>query len=350
MREGIVQDKRVDMKAAVLYSFNDIRIEERPVPEVGPGEALVKMKACGICSGDVMPWYIEKKAPLVLGHEPSGEIVETGDGVTGFRAGERVFVHHHAPCGECRECRRGDFVLCETWKRSRIVPGGLAEFVKIPAVNLSRDTLKLPPDMDFLAGTLVEPLACVVKGMRRLGLKKGESILVIGLGVMGALFVALARHMGAGRITGADMVPYRLEKALEIGADEVIDVSKEPLTGKFEAAPAAADRVVVGPGNASAMAQGIACAAPGGTVLFFTPPPPGETLRIEPNALYFKEINIIQSYSCGPDDTREALRLLSIGAIPIEKIITHKFPLENAGDAFRLTAKARESLKAVVVF
>ncbi len=338
------------MKAAVLYSFNDIRIEERPVPEVGPGEALIRMGACGICSGDVMPWYIEKKAPLVLGHEPAGEIVELGEGVNSFQVGDRVFVHHHAPCMECRECRRGDYVLCGTWKRSHIVPGGLAEFVKIPAVNLSHDTLKLPQNMDFLAGTLVEPLACVVKGMRRLGLRPGESVIIIGLGVMGVLFVALARHMGAGHITGVDMVPYRLEKAMEIGADEVVDVGKEPLTGKFEAAPAAADRVVVGPGNASAMAQGMACAAPGGTVLFFTPPPPGEMLKIEPNKLYFKEINIIQSYSCGPDDTREALRLLSAGAIPIEKIITHTFPLEAAGDAFRLTARARESLKAVVFF
>ena len=339
------------MKTAVLYSFNDIRIEERPVPEVGPGEALIRMKACGICSGDVMPWYIEKKAPLVLGHEPAGEIVAVGEGVRGFQAGDRIFVHHHAPCMECRECKRGDFVLCETWKRSHIVPGGLAEFVKIPAVNLARDTLKLPQDMDFLAGTLVEPLACVVKGMRRLGLKKGDSILVLGLGVMGALFVALARHMCAGRITGADMVPYRLEKALEIGADEVVDVSGRHITGlPSPVALPMADRVVVGPGNAAAMAQGISCAAPGGTVLFFTPPPPGEMLNIEPNALYFKEINIIQSYSCGPDDTREALRLLSLGAIPVDKVITHKFPLESAGDAFRLTAKAGESLKSVVVF
>ncbi len=145
------------MKTAVLYSFNDIRIEERPVPEVGPGEALIRMKACGICSGDVMPWYIEKKAPLVLGHEPAGEIVAVGEGVRGFQAGDRIFVHHHAPCLECRACRRGDFVLCETWKSSHIVPGGLAEFVKIPAVNLAHDTLKLPPDMDFLAGTTSHP-------------------------------------------------------------------------------------------------------------------------------------------------------------------------------------------------
>ena len=215
------------MKVAVLHSFNDIRIEDWRVPEVEKGEALIRMKACGICSGDVMPWYIEKKAPLVLGHEPAGEIVALGEGVTDFQIGDPVFVHHHAPCMSCHYCSRGDYVLCETWKRSRIVPGGLAEYVKIPAVNLKQDTLKLPPEVDYLAGTLVEPLACVVKGMRRLGVKPGDTVLIIGLGVMGALFVALARHMGASKVVGMDMVPYRLKKALEIGAHEVVDVSRE---------------------------------------------------------------------------------------------------------------------------
>jgi L-iditol 2-dehydrogenase len=347
------------MKVAVLHSFNDIRIEDWPVPEVEKGEALIKMKACGICSGDVMPWYIEKKAPLVLGHEPAGQIVALGDGVTDFQIGDPVFVHHHAPCMSCHYCSRGDYVQCDTWKRSRIVPGGLAEYVKIPAINLRQDTLKLPPEVDYLAGTLVEPLACVVKGMRRLGVKPGDKVLIIGLGVMGALFVAAARHMGASKVVGMDMVPYRLKKALEIGAHEVVDVSRENAGGRLKElfgdgrggeGDSGADRVVVGPGNVSAMAQGISCATPGATVLFFTPTPPGEILQIEPNKLYFKEITIVQSYSCGPEDTREALRLLLEEAIPMDKIITHKFPLKDAGEAFRLTAKAGESLKAVVVF
>jgi L-iditol 2-dehydrogenase len=338
------------MKVAVLHSFNDIRIEDWRVPEVEKGEALIRMKACGICSGDVMPWYIEKKAPLVLGHEPAGEIAALGEGVADFKIGDPVFVHHHAPCMNCRYCSRGDYVLCETWKRSRIVPGGLAEYVKIPAINLKQDSLKLPPEVDYLAGTLVEPLACVVKGMRRLGVRRGDSVLVIGLGVMGALFVAAARHMGASKVVGMDMVPYRLKKALEIGAHEVVDVSRQNAGERLRELFGGADRVVVGPGNVSAMAQGISNAAPGATVLFFTPTPPGEVLKIEPNKLYFKEISIVQSYSCGPDDTREALRLLSEGAIPVDKIITHKFPLKDAADAFRLTAKAGESLKAVVVF
>ena len=130
------------MKVAKLYSFHDIRIEDIPVPEIGPGDALMKTKASGICSGDVMPWYIEKKAPLVLGHEPSGEIVEVGKNVKSFTPGDRVFVHHHAPCLTCRYCRRGDYVQCETWKNTKIIPGGISEYILIPEINLKNDTLK----------------------------------------------------------------------------------------------------------------------------------------------------------------------------------------------------------------
>src|SRR3990170_8012838 len=159
------------MKVAKLYSFNDIRIEDLPVPEIGPGDALIKTKASGICSGDVMPWYIEKKAPLVLGHEPAGEIVELGSSLvrhpSSFSVGDRVFTHHHAPCLACRNCRRGDHVQCETWKNTKIVPGGISEYILIPEINLKNDTLKLPDNVSFEDGTLVEPTACVLKGLKR---------------------------------------------------------------------------------------------------------------------------------------------------------------------------------------
>ncbi|HLB24764.1 MAG TPA: alcohol dehydrogenase catalytic domain-containing protein [Nitrospirota bacterium] len=341
------------MKVAVLHSFTDIRIEDWRVPEVEKGEALVKMKACGICSGDVMPWYIEKKAPLVLGHEPAGQIVAVGPGVKDFKPGDMVFVHHHAPCMSCPHCKKGDYVLCETWRRSGIVPGGLAEYVKVPALNLAKDTLVLPKKVGYLGGTLVEPLACVVKGIRRMGgINRGERVLVIGLGVMGMLFVILARHFGASKVIGVDMVPYRLARALELGAHDVVDITEEHSKERMQAITDGdgADKVVIGPGSIPAMAQGISCAGPGATVLFFTPTPPKETLKITPNHLYFNEITLVQSYSCGPDDTREALTLLSKGVIPIDKIITHRFPLEQAADAFRLTAQAKDSLKAVVTF
>jgi L-iditol 2-dehydrogenase len=305
-----------------------------------------------------MPWYIEKKAPLVLGHEPAGEIVAVGEGVAAFAPGDRVFMHHHAPCMTCQRCRKGDFVQCDTWRRTKIVPGGLAEYVRVPAENLAHDTLKLPDNVSFEGGTLVEPLACVVKGMRRMGTCKGETALVIGLGVMGMLFISLLKHAGM-RVIAADMVGYRLEKAREFGADEVIDVSaaaSSPQAGKSLSEKVmeltsgeGAYRVVIGPSSIRAMEQGIPCAAPGGTVLFFTPAPPGQMLTFDQNAIYFRDVNFVQSYSCGPDDTREALSLIERGIIPVDKIITHRFPLDQAEEAFRLTSKAGESLKAIVL-
>lgn len=340
------------MKVAKLYGFYDIRIEDVPVPEVGPNDALIRTRACGICSGDVMPWYIEKKAPLVLGHEPAGEIFETGRGVTSFKKGDRVFVHHHAPCFACRYCRRGDYVQCDTWKHSRIVPGGVSEYILVPSVNLENDTILLPEGMGFDDASLIEPAACVVKGLKRARVRQGDSVLVIGLGVMGMMNVMIAKHYGAGRVIGVDRVKFRLDKARKLGADDVIDVSSGELRERLREATGeeTAELVIVGPNSAEAMVQGLGCVRPGGQVLFFTPARPGELLSIDPNHIYFNDINIITSYSCGPNDTADACELIGRGVITAEKLVTHRFPIEKTGEAFGLTAAAGDSLKALVVF
>ena len=340
------------MKAAKLYSFTDIRIEDIPIPEIGPRDALLKTKACGICSGDVMPWYIEKKAPVVLGHEPAGEIVAVGKEVTTVKSGVRVFTHHHAPCFTCRVCRRGDYVQCETWNKTRIIPGGVSEYILIPQTNLENDTLNLPDKLSYEDGTLIEPVACVVKALKRANVRRGDTVLVMGLGIMGQLNILLAKKYGAGKIIAADMVSFRLEKAKESGADEVIDVSKSNLieTLKDLTSGEMADIVIVGPNSVEAMKQGIESAGRGGKVLFFTPAKPDEQLTINPNELYFKDINIITSYSCGPTDTTDALELIEQGVVKAENLVTHRFPIEKTAEAFRLTAEARDSLKSVIVF
>ncbi|BCB95891.1 sorbitol dehydrogenase [Dissulfurispira thermophila] len=344
------------MKVAKLYSFSDIRIEDIPVPQIGSYDALIKTKACGICSGDVMPWYIEKKAPVVLGHEPVGEIVELGSALyhynTPFSVGDKVFVHHHAPCLNCKYCNRGDYVQCNTWQNTKIIPGGISEYILIPETNLKNDTLKLPETMSYEDGTLIEPTACVVKSLKRASIKEGDTILIIGLGVMGQMHVLLAREFGAKKIIGADMIQFRLNKALEFGADHVIDISKEnfidrlkDLTNNFMA-----DIVIVGPNSASAMQQGIKAVASGGTVVFFTPARPDEMLTIDPNYIYFRDINIVTSYSCGPDDTKKALRFISKGIVTAGKLVTHRFAIEETEKAYRLTAKAKDSLKCIIEF
>lgn len=340
------------MKVARLYSFDDIRIEETAIPEVGPRDALMKTKACGICSGDVMPWYIEKKAPLVIGHEPAGEIVAVGSDVTAFRPGDRVFTHHHAPCFSCRFCNRGDYVQCRTWRESRIIPGGVAEYVLIPEVNLEHDTFTLPAAMSYEDATLIEPTACVVKGLNRCRPRRGDTVLVIGLGVMGMLNIMVARSRGAGRVIGADRVAFRLAKALELGADDVIDVSGMDLRQGLSDKTAAemAELVVVGPNSVEAMQQGLRCVRPGGTVLFFTPARPGEMLTVDPNQLYFSDISLVTSYSCGPADTADAAELIEKGVVTAQKIVTHRFPIERAAEAFRLTSLGGDSLKSLIVF
>jgi L-iditol 2-dehydrogenase len=341
------------MKVAKLYSFTDIRIEDIPVPEFGPGDALVKTGACGICSGDVMPWYIEKKAPLVLGHEPAGEIVTLGDAYKGpLKKGDRVFIHHHAPCLTCAYCMRGDYVQCATWRSTSIVPGGISEYIIVPRANLGNDTLRLPDNVSFEDGTLVEPVACVVKSLKRCGMKKGDTLLVIGLGVMGLMHVLLAREFGAGTIIAADKVPYRLNKAIEFGADHVIDVSNCDLAEKVsELTGGVMARVVITcPNSIEAMKQGFRAVSPGGAVMFFSPAKPGEIMTVDPNQLYFRDISVSTSYSCGPDDTKQALEFIGRGIVNAQKIVSHRFTIEETQRAYQLTAEAGESLKSIVLF
>jgi L-iditol 2-dehydrogenase len=338
------------MRAALLYDFGDIRVEEMARPEIGPEDILIRTRACGICTGDIMPWYIRRKAGAVLGHEPVGTIEEVGAAVRGFRAGERVFAHHHAPCFSCSACRRGEYVQCATWRATKLVPGGMAEYILVRPTN-QRDTLKLPDSMDDANGVLVEPAACVVKSLRRSGLKPGESVLIIGLGIMGMMHIKIARQMGAGLIIGADLFEKRARWAEQLGADAAVVVSGDNLVEQVRELTkgAMADVVIVGPGTIKAMATGIAAAGRGAAVVQFTATPPEDELPVRPHDLYFNEIRLVPSYSCGPDDTRAALELVERGVINARDLVTHSFPLSDIGAAYA-TAQKPEALKVIVTF
>ncbi len=343
------------MKVAKLYKFCDIRIEEIPVPELKEDEALVRVKACGICSGDVMPWYIEKKAPLVLGHEISGEIVKIGEKAkkqTSLKEGDRVVVHHHAPCMECFHCKRGDYVQCKTWKSSKIIPGGMAEYIVLPYENLKNDTLKIPDSVSYEQAALTEPTACVVKSLKRAGVKKGDTLLVIGLGVMGQIHIMLGREFGANKIIGVDMIPFRLERALLAGADYVIDVSKEDIYQKLKELTEGlmAQAVIVGPGKVDLILQSLKLVSPGGTLVIFTPTPPEEKLTLSVNEIYFNDITITTSYSCGPDDMKQALSFIEKAVVKSDLLVTHTFSIDKVKEAYELTARAKNSLKCMVIF
>jgi L-iditol 2-dehydrogenase len=340
------------MKVARLYDYLDVRIEEEPTPQPGPRQALVRTRACGICSGEVVPWYIRKKAPLVFGHEPVGDIVEVGAGVTHVKPGMRVFVHHHAPCMSCRACRRGEFVQCPTWRASKIVPGGMAEYFLVPETNLYGDTLALPEHVSDADGALVEPTACVVKSLTRAGRVADASVLVIGLGVMGQLHVLLAKHLGARRVLAADLVAARCAWAQTLGADVVLDASAGSLAEQVADATAGegAEAVIVGPATVEALEVGLACVARGGTVVQFMGTPPDARLALSTHELYFREIRLTPSYSCGPAETRTALRYISEGVVSARHVVTHRFPLRDAPQAYRVAAEDRSAIKTLVTF
>ena len=341
------------MKAAKAFDYDDVRIVELPIPEIGADEALVRVHRCGICAGDVTPWYIKKKCPIVVGHEPCGEIVELGAQADGrFSVGDRVFIHHHAPCHDCRLCERGFYSMCKTWRSSNLDPGGIAQYVRIAKVNLEHDTLILPAALDYDQGALIEPIACVVKAFRRARFQKGDKVAIIGLGFIGQVMVKLAKHLGADTVVASDFNDYRLKHAEKMGADAVYNPKTDggdfPGFVREQNDGIGADLVLVGPAAPAAIAEGIKIAGAGGRVLMFMAPQPGVMMEIEPNDLFFREIDLISSYSCGPDDTRETMRLLQEGVFPSEDFISHHFTMEETLEACRLTAKAQESLKVMV--
>ena len=174
------------MRVAMYYHNEDVRLENIAKPKVGVGELIVKVATSGICGSDLMEWYRIKKAPCVLGHEVSGEVAELGEGVTKFSLGDRVVFTHHVPCNDCNYCMRGEHTLCETLRSTSFDPGGFAEYVRVPKINIDKGgVIRLPEDVSFDVATFVEPLGCVTRGQRKIGIQPGDSILVLGSGMAG---------------------------------------------------------------------------------------------------------------------------------------------------------------------
>ena len=337
------------MRAGVYYSNSDLRVEERPRPVVGPGEILVRIVASGVCGSDVLEWYRIKKAPLVLGHEVAGTVAEVGAGVTAWRVGDRVAVTHHVPCNTCPACLGGHHTACATLHTTNFDPGGFAEYVRVPALQTDRGVLRLPDEVSFDEGTFAEPLGCVVRAQRLARVGPGDAVLVMGSGISGLLHVALARALGAGTILATDINPWRLEAARRFGATAAF-----PAAGDVPAQVAAAtggrlaDRVIVCTGAPQAVNQSMHLVASGGTVLFFGAPDQDGEARIPFPEIWRREITLQTSYGAAPADLAIALELIRARRVPVAEMVTHRFPLEGIGEAFRAVAAGGESIKVIV--
>lgn len=340
------------MRVVEYHANDDVRIVEMPVPEIGPGELLVQVKACGICASDVMEWYMRPRVPLYPGHEPVGIVAAVGTGVTTFQPGQAVFLHHHVPCMLCHYCQRGAFSQCATFRATRLYPGGLAEYVRVPASNVERDVLALPEGLSFETAALIEPLACCIRGINRANIRQGDSVLVLGAGSNGVMLAQLARRYGALRVFASDPLPTRRQLARTLGVDAAFDPQEGVLQEHVLTANKGrkADVVIVTPSSPAVMQQGLELVERGGTVLFFAPPPPDARISVAPHMLFFQEITLRTSYSAGPYETRQALDLLWTGAINAEAMITHVLPLEEVSRAFDLVAHPGQALKVVIRF
>ena len=337
------------MRAAVYYNNNDIRIEEMPVPEIGPGEILVRIESSGICGSDVMEWYRIKKAPLVLGHEIVGSIEKVGADIDRFIPGQRVSVAHHVPCEECRYCLEGKYSLCDTLRTTNFDPGGFAEFVRVPEINVEKGTFVIPDGLSSDAAAFIEPLACVVRGMHTARFREGDDVLVLGSGISGLLFIKLLRAKGAGRIVATDIDPVRLDAARRMGADEAID-AKEATPDKLKELNGGRlfDLAVTCAGVEPVVLQAIRSVDRGGTVLLFAPLAPGVEITMPFFDLWRDQLTIVSTYAGPPADSREAMDLLASGEIEVEDMITHRLPLDRTAEGFRLVAEGSDSIKVII--
>jgi L-iditol 2-dehydrogenase len=337
------------MLAAVYYNNRDIRIQEMPTPEIADNEILLKVMACGICGSDVTEWYRVPRAPKVLGHEATGVVAKTGKNVTQSRVGDRVFVSHHVPCNKCRYCLRGHHTACETLHTTNYYPGGFAQYVRVPKINVEQGVYKLPDDMSFEEGTFIEPLACVIRGQRLAALRKDDTMLVIGGGIAGILHAQLAKARGVRNIVVAGVNQYRLKLAEKLGAHHTIDARLNvPQELKKINAGRLADQVVLCKGTASAALTALECVDKGGTILFFAVPDPTVRIPVPMTEFWRNEITLKTSYGAAPRDLEESLTVLAQKKLNVADMITHRFSIQQAAEGFRLMAEAGESLKIII--
>jgi L-iditol 2-dehydrogenase len=304
------------VRVALTVAVGDTRIEERPDPECGPGDVVCRVLACATCGSDV-GWYVEHKLPAVLGHEPVGEVVGVGSEVEGIAVGDRVAIHHHAACGECRRCRHGHETLCERFRSTRLDPGGFAEYVRIMPELVGE---LLPLDgLDPRVATVTEPLGCALRAQDRAGATPGDSLLVVGAGCAGVLNIMAAHARGIEAVWVREPDPERLAFAEHLGATAH---GNEPV-----------DAAIVCTEHPTAIAGAAQALAPGGALCLYAPPEPGTALGVDGWTVFQRELRVTASWSAGPGDMRAALALLRTGAVAADRLLSGPFPLADTGAA-----------------
>jgi L-iditol 2-dehydrogenase len=344
------------MQAAVYHGKNDVRVETVPVPEISPGEILVRVHSCGICGTDLKKISTgSHSAPRIFGHETAGVVAKAGPGVSNFKPGDRVMVFHHIPCGNCFYCQRKVFAQCPVYKKVGATAGfepsggGFAEYIRVMDWIVQRGVVRIPDSVSFEQAAFVEPINTCMKGIEALSLEPGETVLVIGSGPIGIILGVLSKRAGT-RVISSDLYPERLQVAKSFGITESINASSEDTVARARLLTEGrgADVVIVAvPGNSLVQAA-LDAARPGGRVMLFAHTARSEA-AIDPAAICVDEKSLLGSYSASVDLQEESIRLVFSGEIDFSRLISHRFALPSAVEAIHLAANPRpDSMKVMI--
>lgn len=339
-----------DMRVGVYYAPEDIRVERRSVPEIGADEMLVKVVATALCGGEAMEWYSTKAGGKILGHEPVGLVAQVGSQVTEFVPGERVFVNHHVGRMSSHWSIRGHETVDPFYKQNRLDPGAMTEYFRVSAHHLRADVHRVPASIADDVATTIEPWSCVLAGLKTCGIQPGDTVLVIGAGFMGMGFIHMAHLFGAGRVIASDFSPWRRDKALELGATDVLDPGETDLPARLRELNGGllADVVVTTAPTVAAWQSAVELVEKGGTIHLGAPGRPGSDWLLDAADQYFSEVTITSKYSADHRSTYQYIRLLASGQVDPRPAITHHLPLDELPAAFKLLRAQGESLKIVL--
>ncbi|HEY6536298.1 MAG TPA: alcohol dehydrogenase catalytic domain-containing protein [Candidatus Nitrosocosmicus sp.] len=340
----------------VILSDNSVKIIDNEIPKLNPNDVLVKMKTCGICGSDLEKVFGKYGMTSgKIGHEPAGEIIEVGKNIKDFKIKDRVFIHHHVPCYSCHYCYNDDYTMCEKYQSSNIEPSGLSEFILVPEWNVSKGGLvKLPDNINYNQAALIEPIACCIRSLNKLNIKKGDKIAIFGAGPTGLIHMILTKHYGASQIVLIDVNEFRLNFAKKIDPN-ILDFNllqkeknlEDLVFSKID--KIGVDISIICTSNITAFTQSIQITRKGGTISLFGVPSKDSSFKIDLNLIYSKELKVIPSYATSEKEIQQTISLLTNKIIDLEPLITHKFPLNNATDALECAHKGIDAMKIIII-
>ena len=341
------------MKAVVVKNNSNIEIKNIEKPPVGPGDMLVKMRACGICGSDVEKVFGKYGQPSMrLGHEPAGIITQVGSEISNFSVGDRVFTHHHVACysDDCHECSHGNETMCKRYYESNLEPCGLADEYVVPEWNVNHGgVLNIPANMSFEEAAMIEPLACCIRAWNKFKHQKNDSVAILGVGPTGIMHVLLAKLYGLGKVFCLDLNDFRLDFAKKFETVTIHSGNTNAMEQiKSETANQGVDVVIVSTSSLNALKDAVHFVRKGGTIVMFGVPSKGANVDLDMSEIYSKGITIVNSYAASDVDTIHALDLISNKQINVSQLITHKYNLQECQQAF-VHAKSGDNAMKIII-